>query len=223
MAIQATALKESDLVQKLREKDQPAIRAVIQRHNKRLYRIARSILRDDAEAEDALQEAYLKAFTHIDAFRGDASIGTWLCRIVMNEALGRLRQRRPTVDWTQMDEIEMPSADIIHLPVSSSRPDPERSAAQHQIQNLLEQAIDQLPEQFRIVLVARVVEEMSVEETAELLGLRPETVKTRLHRARRLLRPALEAQIGPLFMDVFPFEDPRCERVADNVVRGLNL
>ncbi len=223
MAIQATALKESDLVQKLREKDQPAIRAVIQRHNKRLYRIARSILRDDAEAEDALQEAYLKAFTHIDAFRGDASIGTWLCRIVMNEALGRLRQRRPTVDWTQMDEIEMPSADIIHLPVSSSRPDPERSAAQHQIQNLLEQAIDQLPEQFRIVLVARVVEEMSVEETAELLGLRPETVKTRLHRARRLLRPALEAQIGPLFMDVFPFEDPRCERVADNVVRRLNL
>ncbi len=223
MAIQATALKESDLVQKLREKDQPAIRAVIQRHNKRLYRIARSILRDDAEAEDALQEAYLKAFTHIDAFRGDASIGTWLCRIVMNEALGRLRQRRPTVDWTQMDEIEMPSADIIHLPVSSSRPDPERSAAQHQIQNLLEQAIDQLPEQFRIVLVARVVEEMSVEETADLLGLRPETVKTRLHRARRLLRPALEAQIGPLFMDVFPFEDPRCERVADNVVRGLNL
>jgi RNA polymerase sigma-70 factor (ECF subfamily) len=158
---------------------------------------------------------------HFDTFRGDAGIGTWLCRIVMNEALGRLRQRRPTVDWIEMDEIETPSADIIQLPVS--RPDPERSTAQRQIQHLLEQAIDQLPEPFRVVLVARMVEEMSVEETAELLGLRAETVKTRLHRARRLLRPALEAQIGPLFKDVFPFEDPRCERVADNVVRGLKL
>jgi RNA polymerase sigma-70 factor (ECF subfamily) len=141
----------------------------------------------------------------------------------MNEALGRLRQRRPTVDWTEMEEIETPSADIIQLPGTAARTDPERSAAQRQIHRFLEEAIDQLPEQFRVVLVARVVEEMSVDETAELLGLRPETVKTRLHRARRLLRPALEAQIGPLFRDIFPFEDPRCERVADNVVRRLSL
>jgi RNA polymerase sigma-70 factor (ECF subfamily) len=126
------------------------------------------------------------------------------------------------MDWTMMDEIEAPSAEIIPLPVSGSRADPERFTAQRQIHNLLEQAIDQLPEPFRVVLVARVVEEMSVEETAELLDLRPETVKTRLHRARRLLRPALEAQIGPLFTEVFPFEDPRCERMADNVVRGLS-
>jgi RNA polymerase sigma-70 factor (ECF subfamily) len=223
MATHATALKEIDLVRKVREKDETAIRAMIQRYNKRLYRMARSILRDDAEAEDAVQEAYLKAFTHIDAFRGEATIGTWLCRIVMNEALGRLRQRRPTVDWTEMEEIETPSADIVQLPGTAARTDPERSAAQRQIHRFLEEAIDQLPEQFRVVLVARVVEEMSVDETAELLGLRPETVKTRLHRARRLLRPALEAQIGPLFRDIFPFEDPRCERVADNVVRRLSL
>ena len=113
--------------------------------------------------------------------------------------------------------------EIIRLPVDPVRPDPERATAQRQIQQLLEQAIDQLPEPFRIVLVARVVEEMSVEETATLLSLRPETVKTRLHRARRLLRTAVEARIGPIFKDVFPFEDPRCARVADNVLRRLKL
>jgi RNA polymerase sigma-70 factor (ECF subfamily) len=221
--MQPAALKESELLRRVRESDEQSIRTIIKRHNRRLYRIARSILRDDAEAEDAVQEGYLKAFSHLDEFRGDAGVGTWLCRIVMNEALGRLRQRRPTVDWSEMDEIGRPSAEIIRLSVDPVRPDPERAMAQRQIQQLLEQAIDQLPEPFRIVLVARVVEEMSVEETATLLSLRPETVKTRLHRARRLLRTALETRIGPVFKDVFPFEDPRCERIADNVLRQLKL
>jgi RNA polymerase sigma-70 factor (ECF subfamily) len=221
--MQPAALNESELLRRVRKSDESSIRAVIKLHNRRLYRIARSILRDDAEAEDAVQEGYLKAFSHFDEFRGDAGIGTWLCRIVMNEALGRLRRRRPTVDWSEMDEIERPSAEIIRLPVDPVRPDPERATAQRQIQQLLERAIDQLPEPFRIVLVARVVEEMSVEETATLLSLRPETVKTRLHRARALLRKAVEARIGPIFKDVFPFEDPRCARVADNVLRRLKL
>ena len=113
-------------------------------------------------------------------------------------------------------------AEIIKLPVSS-RSDPERAAAQHQIQRLVEQAIDELPDEFRLVFVARAVEEMSVEETASLLDIRPETVKTWLHRARQRLRSSLEARVGPVLKDVFPFEDARCARIADNVVRRLNL
>jgi RNA polymerase sigma-70 factor (ECF subfamily) len=222
MAMHQSAVLERDLVVRARKRDEPAIRDIIQRHNRRLYHIARGILRDDSEAEDAVQETYLKAFSHIEEFRGEADIGTWLCRIVMNEALGRLRRRRPTVDWNTMDEIGTPN-EITRLASNSSRPDPERAAAQRQIQQLLEQAIDRLPEDFRMVLVARAVEEMSVEETAALLNIRPETVKTRLHRARHLLRTAVEARVGPVLKDVFPFEDPRCERIADGVVRGLKL
>jgi RNA polymerase sigma-70 factor (ECF subfamily) len=217
-----TAVLEVDLVARARTRNETAIRAIIQQHNRRLYRIARSILRDDADAEDAVQETYLKAFSHLDEFRGDAAIGTWLCRIVINEALGRRRRRRPTVDWDTMDEIGTPS-EIVRLASTTSQVDPERATARHQIQHLLEHAIDRLPEDFRMVLIARVVEEMSIEETAALLNIKAETVKTRLHRARRMLRSAVEAHVGPVLQDVFPFEDPRCERIADAVVRGLKL
>jgi len=221
MSVTEAARSEDDLVARARERDEFAIRALIQRHNQRLYRIARGILRDDAEAEDALQEGYLKAFSHLDDFAGNAAIGTWLCRIVMNEALGRLRQRRPVVDWNSVEEAGMPSAEIIRFSTSGSRPDPEHALAQRQIRGLLEEAIDRLPDDFRMVLIARVVEEMSIQETATLLGIRPETVKTRLHRARLLLRRTLEAQIGPMATEVFPFEDPRCRRTADIVIAKL--
>ncbi len=220
--MQQTASRDDDLVKRARERDETAIRVIIQRHNRRLYRIARGILRDDPEAEDAVQEAYLKAFLHLDEFRGDAAVGTWLCRIVMNEALGRLRRRRTMMDWSTMEENGKPVAEITSPSVDQS-PDPERATAQHQIQELLERAIDELPDDLRIVVVARAVEDMTIEETAALLKIRPETVKTRLHRARHRLRASLEAKIGPVLKDVFPFEDPRCQKIADNVVRRLNL
>lgn len=223
MPAQRSVLDDSELVRRVRPRGEPAIRAIIQRHNRRLYRIARGILRDDSEVEDAVQETYLKAFSHFDEFRGEAAIGTWLCRIVMNESLERLRRRRPTVDWNTIDDKAAPTAQIVRLPFDGSRPDPERATAQHQIRDLLERAIDELPENFRIVLVARVIEEMSVQETAALLAIRPETVKTRLHQARARLRTALEGRIGPVLRDVFPFEDPRCNRIADGVMRQLNL
>jgi RNA polymerase sigma-70 factor, ECF subfamily len=220
MTVTEAARSEDDLVARARERDEFAIRTLIQRHNQRLYRIARGILRDDAEAEDAMQEGYLKAFSHLDDFEGNAAIGTWLCRIVINEALSRLRQRRPTVEWNSMEDAGMLSAEIIRFS-TETRPDPERAAAQRQIRGLLEQAIDRLPDNFRIVLIARVVEEMSVQETATMLGIRPETVKTRLHRARLALRRTIEAQIGPAATEVFPFEDPRCRRTADIVIAKL--
>jgi RNA polymerase sigma-70 factor, ECF subfamily len=168
-----------------------------------------------------VQEAYMRAFANLAGFRGDASLATWLSRIVLNEALGRLRRRRPTVELESVEE--RPQGEIIPFPLASPQLDPERSVAQRQIQAVLERAIDELPEAFRTVLIARVVEGMSVEETAELFDLRPETVKTRLHRARGLLRKALEKHVGSAFTDAFPFAGRRCERLTSAVLERLGL
>jgi len=170
-----------------------------------------------------VQEAYVRAFTSLDQFRGDASLATWLSRIVLNEALGRLRRRRPTFDLEAIDNRSQSQAQIIPFPSATPQLDPERTMAQREIQRLVEQAIDGLPEPFRIVLVARTIEEMSIEETAELFGLRPETVKTRLHRARALLREALKKHVDSALTDAFPFEGQRCERMTSAVLQQLGL
>jgi RNA polymerase sigma-70 factor (ECF subfamily) len=215
----AESLSDQQLVSLARQRDEPAVRALTRRYNRRLYRVARSILRNDSEAEDVVQETYVRAFTGLDLFRGEAGFGTWLTRITMNEALGRLRRRRPTVDWDTHGEDRI-HAEIIQFPLSASN-DPERTMAQSEIRDVLEHSIDELPDAFRVVFVARIVEDMSVEETAELLGLRPETVKTRLHRARLLLRDTLEKQLGPALTETFPFGGRRCERMTETVVRRL--
>jgi RNA polymerase sigma-70 factor (ECF subfamily) len=212
--------EDAELVRRALARDDTAFRAIMQRHNRRLYRVARSILRNDFEAEDVVQEAYVNAFTHLDGFRGDSSLATWLSRITMNEALGRLRRERPTVE---LDEAQRTEAQIIQFPQSGASDDPERTMAQREILRLVEQATDNLPEIFRIVFVTRVIEGMSVEETAELLDLQPETVKTRLHRARLLVREQLDKQIGPVLMDAFPFAGRRCERVTNAVMKRLSL
>jgi RNA polymerase sigma-70 factor (ECF subfamily) len=217
------AALNDDLIVRVRRQEEAALRELMRLHNRRLYRIARGILRDDIEAEDAVQEAYVRAFSHLDEFRGDADIGTWLSRIVMNEALGRIRRRQAPGNWSDLEVLEQRTAEIIPFTTSTTRTDPERSMAQRQIQSLLEQAIDELPTDFRLVLIARVVEEMSVEDTARLLDLEPATVKTRLHRARRLLRDAMETRVGPVLKDAFPFEDPRCERIAGTVMSRLQI
>ena len=214
---------EHDLIARALEHDKAAVRTIIRQNNRRLFRVARSILKNDWEAEDAVQEAYVHAFTSLAKFEGKSSLNTWLTRIVVNEALGRLRRRRLTVD---IDEVESGAAgsvgaEVVPFPLTSTQPDPERAMAQGQIRELMEQAIDALPDPFRIVLVARVIEEMSVEETAELYGLRPETVKTRLHRARSMLRHDLEQKFGPMLTDTYPFDGHRCERMADNVIARL--
>jgi RNA polymerase sigma-70 factor (ECF subfamily) len=214
---------EAALIARALQKDERAVRAIIRQHNRRLYRLARSVVRDDGEAEDVVQASYVRAFTTLATFRGEAGLGTWLSRIVLNEALGRLRRKRPTVELSALDRPEMPQGQVIPFPLMHQQPDPERTMAQRQIQALLERAIDGLPEAFRTVLVARLIEEMSIEETAELLSVRPETVKTRLHRARKLLKEALEEHIGPALTDAFPFDGERCERIADAVVARLDL
>jgi RNA polymerase sigma-70 factor (ECF subfamily) len=213
---------DAELVRCALEKDEFAVRTIIQKHNRRLYRVARSIVCDDGEAEDVLQEAYLHGFSALATFRGDSSLSTWLTRIVVNEALQRLRRRseRPV---SPMDPPPDSGGQVIPFPVSATQSDdPEHTAARREICELVERAIDDLPMEFRTVLVARTIEGMSVEQTAELLGLRPETVKTRLHRARRMLKAGLAGQIGSLFGDVFPFGGKRCGRIADAVVLRLN-
>lgn len=216
-------LDEARLIARAMENDAAAVRLIMQRNNRRLYRIARSVVRDDSEAEDVVQEAYGRAFTHLRQFRGASSIGTWLARIVLNEAWGRLRRRRETVDWASIENQHSAPAQIIPFPLVAAQSDPERTMAQREIHELLEQAIDGLPDSFRVVLVARAIEGMSIEDTAELLGIRPETVKTRLHRARSLLRTKLEQDLGPSLTETFPFEGERCERMTSSVLARLRL
>ncbi|KRB24290.1 RNA polymerase subunit sigma [Mesorhizobium sp. Root695] len=213
----SAASDDTQLVRRALARDGDAFRTIIKTHNQRLYRIARGVVRNDSEAEDIVQEAYVKAFAHLDAFRGDSSLATWLSRIVINEALGRLRKSRRTVALP-----ENPQAEIIRFPLNPSD-DPERTMAQRQILQLVERATDSLPDVYRTVFVARVIEGLSIEETADLLGVRPQTVKTRLHRARALVRKALDDQIGPVLLDAFPFAGRRCERLTSAVMRRLGL
>jgi RNA polymerase sigma-70 factor (ECF subfamily) len=215
----AAAVDDGEILARALQRDEQAFRLIMQRNNRRLYRIARGILRNDSEAEDVVQETYFRAFAHLDDFRGESSLTTWLARIAFNEALGRLRQRRPTVDWTTLENTQSESQ-VIAFPLHHQI-DPERSMAQRQMQRFVEQAIDELPDDFRIVLVTRTIEGMSVEETAALLNLRPETVKTRLHRARRLLREALDKQAAGILTDAFPFGDGRCARMTERVLARL--
>jgi RNA polymerase sigma-70 factor (ECF subfamily) len=214
---------DAQLVHLARQRDAGAFHTIIERHNRRLYRLARAVTADDTDAEDAVQDAYIRAFTNLDQFRGDSSLATWLSRIVLNEALGRLRRRRPTVDLEVIEKHPPPQGQVIQFPAASPQLDPERTMAQREIQCLLEQAIDDLPEAFRTVLVARTIEEMSVKETADLFGLRVETVKTRLHRARELLKQALEKHADSALTDVFPFGGHRCDRITSAVLQRFNL
>jgi RNA polymerase sigma-70 factor (ECF subfamily) len=214
-------LDDAELVRHALNRDAEAFRIIMQRHNQRLYRIARSVLRNSVEAEDAVQEAYVAAFSHLASYRGESPLAAWLSRIVMNEALGRLRRKPGPADFAPLEAVR--EAEIIPFPSSAPQDDPERTMAQRQILQLVETATDALPEVYRVVFMIRVIEGMSVEETAHLLGIKPETVKTRLHRARQLVRDQLNKQIGPVLMDAFPFAGRRCERLTTGVLKRLGL
>ena len=224
-AAEAGGLGDDALVALARRGEPAAFGEIMRRHNRRLFRAARSVLRDDAEAEDAVQEAYVRAFRGLDGFRGDASLSPWLTRIALNEALGRLRRARPVADPGAVDAAARQDggARVLMFPTAAhdGGSDPEGASARLQVRRLLEEAIDALPEPFRLVLVARDVDGMGVEEAAGVLGLRPETVRTRLHRARRLLRAALEARLGDALHGAFPFEGARCARLTGTVLARL--
>ncbi len=217
-----TLTDERNLVERVKSGDQSAFRAIMEKNSRRLYRVARAVMRDDTEAEDVVQETYLRAFSNLATFRGESSLTTWLTRIALNEALGRKRRQRATVTLASVETAQETNAQIIQFPAMSTETDPERTAAQHEIRRLLERAMDALPEPFRVVFVMRDVEEMSIEEAASQLGIRPETVKTRLHRARRLLRQSLDGQLASTLKDTFPFAGARCARITEAVLSQLS-
>jgi len=217
----STLADERNLVERAKSGDQSAFRAIMEQNNRRLYRVARAVMKDDTEAEDVVQETYLRAFFNLSKFRGESSLTTWLTRIALNEALGRKRKQRAMVTLEIVETAQETSAQIIQFPAMTTETDPERSAAQHEIRKLLERAMDALPEPFRVVFVMRDVEEMSIEDTATHLGIRPQTVKTRLHRARRLLRQSLNGQLASTLKGAFPFAGARCARITETVLSRL--
>lgn len=220
-ARQPDHLADRELVRRALANDPEAFRTIMRRYNQRLFRIARAVVRNDGIAEDVVQEAYLRAFEHLETFRGEASLATWLHRVVLNEALGRLRKSSTRREVPLA--AEPASADILPFPNMTSSDDPERTLAQRQILRLVEEATDALPEAFRLVFTARVIEAMSVEETAVLLGIKPETVRSRLHRARQLLRQQIDRKVGPVLLNAFPFAGRRCERLTEAVMSRLGL
>ena len=211
------SLAEPDLLERARAGDTVALELLMRRHNRVLYRTARAILRDDAEAEDVVQETYLRAFRGIEAFRGDSAVSTWLVRIAANEALMRRRRRTRQAEVFPIDD------NGAHLmeSIADTAAGPEASALGAEVRALLERRIDALPDLYREVFVMRAVEEMSVEETSAALGLPEATVRTRFFRARALLRGSLEREIDEGLGNAFSFAGERCDRIVEGVLAAL--
>ena len=203
--------------------DALAFERIMRTHNRRLYRTARSIVQNDAEAEEVLQEAYLRAWRALGSFRADAQLSTWLVRIVANEALGRLRSRREDVFSLDeiMDTLHESSANQPSWQAADTMHNPEQEAMRSQLRRLLEQCIDALPDAFRTVFMLREVEGMSAEEVAQALEIPAATVRTRFFRARSLLQKSLEQRTQGAMRDVFAFDGARCDRIVAGVLKRL--
>jgi len=220
------ALTDEQVVARVLAGETALFEVLMRRHNARLYRAIRSVLRGEMDVEDVMQQAYVNAYTHLDQFAGRARFSTWLTRVAIHEALGRLR--RPNAECT-MHNAEWPDdrhgggrgspqgADAI----PSADPTPEHRAFSAELRSLLEEAIDTLPDGQREVFMLREVEGMSTAETAEALDLGEEAVKTRLHRARGVLRDHLYARTGAAAAEAFQFHAPRCDRVVEGVFRRM--
>ncbi len=218
---QPATMSDAELARRIANGDTKAFEQLMRRHNRSLFRTARAILRDDAEAEDAVQEAYLRAYRSFGSFRGDAKLSTWLVRIVANEALGRRRK-----DVRRAEIVPICGADVqkpeVEAEVSVGDQDrPEGLAERAELRRLLEAKIDALPDAFRAVFVLRALEELSVEETAAALSIPPATVRTRFFRARSQLREALSLEVDFAIDDAFAFAGERCDRIVARVLARL--
>ncbi|MEP7260393.1 MAG: RNA polymerase sigma factor [Usitatibacter sp.] len=214
-------IDDAELAKRVGRREDDAIRLLMRRHNQRLYRTARGILRDDAEAEDAVQEAYLKAIAAIGTFRGEARLSTWLVRIVANEALARLRRARRGAEVIRLDG-DLPKGESAHEQADSA-PNPEAHAMQSETRRIIESKIDELPDAFRTVFILRAVEELSVEETAAALEIPEATVRSRFFRARGLLRESVARSVDVALGEAFAFDGARCDRIVENVIARLKL
>jgi RNA polymerase sigma-70 factor (ECF subfamily) len=210
-----SAMTDEDLVLRVLEGEPRLFEHLMRRNNRRVYRAAWAILRNEAEAEDVMQDAYVRAYTHLREFDGRARFSTWLTRIAIHEAFARTRRarRQESIDPTSEGNVMPPS----------SAPTPEQRASDVEMRRVLERAIEALPDDFRVVFMLRAVEEMSGSETAACLGIPEDTVKTRLHRARGRLQEILLTELEPKTASTFDFVAPRCDRVVSGVFARLGI
>jgi RNA polymerase sigma-70 factor, ECF subfamily len=218
-------IDDAELVRRVQAGDVAAFELVMRRNNRRLFRVSRSLLRDAAEAEDALQEAYLSAYQAMPRFRAEASLATWLTRLVVNECMTRLRRHLRRQNIVPIVSAQAPASqeeDSVEERTSAASDDtPDRALVRAELRKLLERRIDALPEDFRTVFVLRAVEELSVEETADCLGIPEATVRTRHFRARSLLRESIAQDLDLAERDVFEFGGLHCDRVVARVLAVL--
>lgn len=211
------ALADEEIVARVRAGEAELFEFLMRRYNTRIFRAVRAIVRNDDEAEDVMQEAYVNAYAHLGDFEGRARLSTWLTRIAVHEAIARARRGKR---WTSFDDdTEHPTMATLPHP---SR-DPEKAAADRELLGVLEEAIDTLPGSFRAVFVLRVVEGMSLAETAEALDVPEETIKTRLFRARAVLKDALINRADAVAPRAFEFHLSRCDRVVAGVLRKIGV
>jgi RNA polymerase sigma-70 factor (ECF subfamily) len=206
-----TALSDEEVVGRVLAGDLSLFEILMRRYNQRLFRVARGILADDGEAEDVVQEAYVRAFRELASFRGEALFSTWLTRIACHEALARARKRRRLVSITGGEPPDRPSA----------ASGPERELENRELQAVLQEAVEILPDPLRSVFCLREVEGLSTEETGDALGLTVENVRVRLHRAKRTLRQTLDERIGREVRRLYLFDGPRCDRMVEEVFARL--
>jgi RNA polymerase sigma-70 factor, ECF subfamily len=209
-------LSDAEIVRRVRAGDRALFEILMRRHNQRIYRAARAILKDETEVEDAMQQAYINAFTHLDQFEERSQFSTWLTRIAVNEAIARRGKMRQALSFDDS------RADVMEATISAPQPTPEHLAYAGELQRLLEAAVDRLPDAYRAVFMLRDIEGLSTTETGEGLGLGDEAVKTRLHRARAMVRRAVASRLGEAAAGAFQFLAPRCDRVVAFVLRRVN-
>jgi RNA polymerase sigma-70 factor, ECF subfamily len=217
------SMPDEELFQRLSAGDEAAFAIMMRRYNRRLYRAARSIVKDDVEAEDVLQDAYLLAYRRIDTFRGDAQLVTWLTRIVVNEAIARRRKTARRAEIIHLDGDLKPTHDRMGEVMDNAEfSGPEDEAIRAETRQLLERKIDRLPEAFRIVFMLRVVEEMTVEEVSAVLEIPEATVRSRHFRAKSMLRESISREIDITLEDAFSFDGERCNRIVAAVMNQLS-
>jgi RNA polymerase sigma-70 factor (ECF subfamily) len=214
-----SGLPDEELVRRILAGEVELFEIVMRRHNQQLYRAARAILRDETEVEDVLQQAYLNAFAHLRQFESRAQLSTWLTRIVINEACARRRQVS-RAGRSETRSAEAPPGAL--AAAASSLPSPEHQAYAGELQRMIEEAVDNLPEPYRLVFMLRDVEGLSTGESGVVLGLGDDAVKTRLHRARAMIRRVVEERCGVAASRSFPFQAPRCDRIVGSVLAKLD-
>ncbi|MBJ6724714.1 RNA polymerase sigma factor [Geomesophilobacter sediminis] len=217
------AASDMDIVQRVLNGDGMSFELIMRRYNRRLYRIARGFLKNDADAEDTVQDAYLHAYRNLARFEGKGPLSAWLAKIASNVALGRLRSSGAGTEGISFDDPEAQEEANFMADVIANFPTPEQNAARGEVRRLLETAIDALPDAYRMVFMLFAVEGLSVNETAECLDVEAATVKTRYHRARKILQEQLASLVDATAGELFPFDGARCDRIVAGVLGRLGL